>query len=171
MGSFDNKDPFECFKGDCLRKAWVDDDMGEFLCFVCYLKEENDRAAHSLHAVLSTSRGTAPTPEGTPSFKDLLAVEGLGVKMLEGVFGDGWDCQCPCRHCKREWLNAGWVCPAMYYRREYVHMLDARYRAQGRLRLMPGEDWDALVLAIHFEHYPPLPPPDREPPAKRRRMG
>ena len=71
------------------------------------LKEENDRAAHSLHAVLSTSRGTAPTPEGTPSFKDLLAVEGLGVKMLEGVFGDGWDGQCPCRLCKREWLNAG----------------------------------------------------------------
>jgi hypothetical protein len=42
-------------------------------------------------------------------------------------------------------------------------MLDARYRAQGRLRLMPGEDWDALVLAIHFEHYPPPP--------KWRRMG
>ena len=155
MGSFDNKDPFECFKGDCLRKAWVDDDMGEFLCFVCYLKEENDRAAHSLHAVLSTSRGTAPTPEGTLSFKDLLAVEGLGVKMLEGVFGDGWDCQCPCRHCKREWLNAGWVCPAMYYRREYIYILDARHKAKSDHLYMETEDWDALVLAIHFEYHPP----------------
>ena len=50
MGSCDNKHPFECFEGDCLRKAWVDDDMGEFLCFVCYLKEENDRAALHLRA-------------------------------------------------------------------------------------------------------------------------
>ncbi len=75
--------------------------------------------------------------------------------------------------CKREWLNAGWVCPAVYYRREYVHMLDGRYRAQTDDwdALVLAEDWDALVLAIHFEHYPPPPPPDREPPAQWRRMG
>jgi hypothetical protein len=47
----------------------------------------------------------------------------------------------------------------MYYRSEYVHMLDERHRrAQGRLTPIPGEDWEALVLAMHFEHYPPLPP-------------
>ena len=82
--------------------------------------------------------------------------------MLEGVFGDGWDGQCPCRLCKREWLNAGWVCPAVYYRREYVNILDARHRAQtGDLhtRRSEAEDWDALVLAIHFEN---SPPPDSE---------
>jgi hypothetical protein len=118
---------------------------------------------------LSTSRGS--DHEGTPSFKDLIAVEDLRVNILEGVFGDGWDCQCPCRHCKREWLNAGWVCPAMYYRSEYVHMLDERYRAQGRLTPIPGEDWDALVLAMHFEHYPPLPPSDREPPDVQKRKS
>ena len=158
MGSFDNTDPFVCCSGDCLRKAWVDDDMGDFLCFVCDQKDVNHRAVHSLNALLS--KNTTPTPDGTPTFQDLLAEEGLGVMMLEGVFGDGWDGQCPCRLCKREWLNAGWVCPAMYYRREYIYILDARHRAQsGDLRTYPHyvetEDWDALVLATHFEHHPP----------------
>ena len=50
----------------------------------------------------------------------------------------------------------------MYYRREYIDMLDARHRAQSSdLHTYP--DWDALVLAMHFELYPPPP--------KRRRMG
>jgi hypothetical protein len=89
MGSFDNKDPFVCCSGDCLRKAWVDDDMGDFLCFVCDQKDVNHRAVHSLYALLS--KNTTPTPDGTPTFQNLLAVEGLSVKMLEGVLGDGWD--------------------------------------------------------------------------------
>jgi hypothetical protein len=81
MGSFDNKDPFVCCSGDCLRKAWVDDDMGDFLCFVCDQKDVNHRAVHSLNALLS--KNTTPTPDGTPTFQDLLAEEGLGVICLK----------------------------------------------------------------------------------------
>ena len=36
MGSFDNKDPLVCFRENCFRKAWENDDMGEFLCHVCF---------------------------------------------------------------------------------------------------------------------------------------
>lgn len=103
---------FVCFSGDCLRHPWVDSDMGVLLCFVCDQKDLNQRAVHSLYALLS--KNTTPTPDGTPTFQNLLAVEGLSVKMLEGVLGDGWDGQCVCRLCKRDWLNAGWVCPDLY---------------------------------------------------------
>ena len=153
MGSFDNKDPFVCCSGDCLRKAWVDHDMGGFLCFVCDQKDVNHRAVHSLNALLS--KNPTPTLDGTPTFQDLLAEENLCIKILEGVFGDGWDEQCPCRLCNRKWVNAGWVCPAMYYRREYIYILDARHRAKSGHLYMETEDWDALVLAIHFEYHPP----------------
>ena len=108
MGSFDNKDPFVCCSGDCLRKAWVDHDMGGFLCFVCDQRDVNQRAVHTLNALLS--KNPTPTLDGTPTFQDLLAEENLCIKILEGVFGDGWDEQCPCRLCNRKWLNAGWVC-------------------------------------------------------------
>ena len=153
MGSFDNKDPFVCCSGDCLRKAWVDHDMGGFLCFVCDQRDVNQRAVHTLNALLS--KNPTPTLDGTPTFQDLLAEENLCIKILEGVFGDGWDEQCPCRLCNRKWLNAGWVCPAMYYRREYIYMLDARHKAKSDHLYMETEDWDALVLAIHFEYHPP----------------
>ena len=51
--------------------------------------------------------------------------------------------------------------------------MEVGYRAQAydRELLELMLDWDALVLAIHFQSYPPPPPPDRETPAKRRRMG
>ena len=62
-----------------------------------------------------------------PTFQDLLAVQDLGMKILEFVFGDGWAEQCSCRRCERAWLNAGWICPVTYYRREYLQMLDTRY--------------------------------------------
>ena len=153
MGSFDNKDPFVCCSGDCLRKAWVDHDMGGFLCFVCDQRDVNQRAVHTLNALLS--KNPTPTLDGTPTFQDLLAEENLCIKILEGVFGDGWDEQCPCRLCNRKWLNAGWVCPAMYYRREYIYILDARHKAKSDHLYMETEDWDALVLAIHFEYHPP----------------
>ena len=32
---FHNKGPFVCCIGGCFRKAWVDDDIGDFLCVVC----------------------------------------------------------------------------------------------------------------------------------------
>jgi len=153
MGSFENKNPFVCCSGDCLRKAWVDHDMGGFLCFVCDQRLVNHWAVHTLNAMLS--KNPTPTLDGTPTFQDLLAEENLCIKILEGVFGDGWDEQCPCRLCNRKWLNAGWVCPAMYYRREYIYILDARHKAKSDHLYMETEDWDALVLAIHFEYHPP----------------
>jgi hypothetical protein len=127
--------------------------MGGFLCFVCDQRDVNQRAVHTLNALLS--KNPTPTLDGTPTFQDLLAEENLCIKILEGVFGDGWDEQCPCRLCNRKWLNAGWVCPAMYYRREYIYMLDARHKAKSDHLYMETEDWDALVLAIHFEYHPP----------------
>jgi len=154
MGSFDNKDPFVCCSGDCLRKAWVDHDMDGFLCFVCDQRLVNHWAVHTLNALLSKNPPT-PTLDGTLTFQDLLAEENLCIKILEGVFGDGWDEQCPCRLCNRKWLNAGWVCPAMYYRREYIYILDARHKAKSDHLYMETEDWDALVLALHFEYHPP----------------
>ncbi len=44
----------------------------------------------------------------------------------------------------------------MYYRREYIDMLDARHSAQSS-DLPTYPDWDALVLAMHFELSPPPP--------------
>ena len=156
---FDN--PFVCCSGGCLRKAWSDDDLGDFLCFMCDQKECNRRAVHSLNTLLS--KNPTPTPDGTPTFHDIFAQESLGVKLLESVFGDGWEAQCPCRLCKRGWLNAGWVCPAMYYFTEYRCILDARRKAgtgDWHTRCSEAYHWVELLLAIHFELYPP-PDDDR----------
>ena len=98
--AFANKDPFVCCIGGCFRKAWVDDDIGDFLCFVCDQNVLNDRAVQSLNALMS--KNPTPTPDGSPTFQDIFAQEGLGVKILENACGDGWDGQCPCRLCKRD---------------------------------------------------------------------
>ena len=174
--AFANKDPFVCCIGGCFRKAWVDDDIGDFLCFVCDQKVLNHRAVQSLNAMMS--KNPTPTPDGSPTFQDIFAQEGLGVKILENACGDGWDGQCSCRLCKRDWLNFGWVCPVTYYHTEYRVILDARRKAWARGHLAvedvcrwehvphfvntprsAADNWEDMVLAIHFELYPP---PDDE---------
>jgi hypothetical protein len=107
---------------------------------VCDQKERNHRAVQSLNAMMS--KNVTPTLDGSLTFQNIFAKEGLGVKIFENVFGDGWDGQCPCRLCKQDWLNAGWVCTARYYRYEYLAGQSAARRA-------------AVFLAIQFEHHPP----------------
>jgi hypothetical protein len=98
--AFHNKGPFVCCIGGCCRKDWVDDDIADFLCFVCDQNVLNDWAVQSLNALMS--KNSTPTPDGSPTFQVIFAQEGLCVKILENAFGDGWDGQCPCRLCKRD---------------------------------------------------------------------
>jgi hypothetical protein len=143
---------------------------------VCDQKVLNHRAVQSLNAMMS--KNPTPTPDGSPTFQDIFAQEGLGVKIIENACGDGWDGQCSCRLCKRDWLNFGWVCPVTYYHTEYRVILDARRKAWARghlavedvcrwehvphfvnTRRSAADNWEDMVLAIHFELYPP---PDDE---------
>ena len=133
-----------CCNGDCSRRGYVDIDGIGFLCFVCFQRVENEAALAALQ--LSESKKTP--------FESHLHSNGLAMITMEFVFGDGWEDQCPCRHCKRSWLESGWTCPANYNRRWYLQILDARFENAGysQKELYDlGLDWDVLVTQIHDE--------------------
>ena len=62
--AFANKDPFVCCIGGCFRKAWVDDDIGDFLCFVVDTagSAQPPPAAHSRRQSRSRSRSRRRNP-------------------------------------------------------------------------------------------------------------
>ena len=144
MGAVDPQNPFWCCNGDCSRRGYVDIDGIGFLCFVCFQRVENEAALAALQ--LSESKKTP--------FESHLHSNGLAMITMEFVFGDGWEDQCPCRRCKRSWLESGWICPANYNRRWYLQILDARFENAGysQKELYDMElDWDVLVTQIHDE--------------------
>ena len=68
------------------------------------------------------------------------------------VFGDGWEEQCPCRHCERGWLNLGWICPIDFHKRWYLQILDEKFAAAGYSPNQLREvNWDILVIQLHDE--------------------
>ena len=86
------------------------------------------------------------------SFETNLASRGLAINTMEFVFGDGWEEQCPCRHCERGWLNLGWICSIHYNPRWYLQILDERFAAAGYSRNQLRDwDWDVLVEQLHDE--------------------
>ena len=148
MGSIDPQNPFWCCFGDCGRRGWVDIDGMGFLCCVCFRKEENGGAHKRLLAKLSKSSTTA--------FEAFLVSHDLAMTMLEFVYGDGWEEQCPCRRCPQEWLNVGWICPIDFHKQFYLEILDARFRAAGISHLQARNDnldWDIMVAQLHAELY------------------
>ena len=163
MGSFDMQDLPICANEGCNRRAFCPDDLGDFLCNVCYQRLVNADQGRSLRRRLSTD---GPRLNQKLMLQDVLAVEAVALQTMTGVLGDGWARQCPCGHCPRQWLNDGWVCPADYYRREYLAILDARHRL-AFLRPEDLEDavWDTLVVELHLELYPP-PVSEPEPPLR-----
>jgi hypothetical protein len=94
-----------------------------------------------------------PRADDKLTLQDVLAVEAVGVQMMTGVMGDGWALQCPCGFCARKWLDDGWVCPADYYRHEYLCILDETRAGEG----LKEVDWDILVVRLHLVRYPPKP--------------
>ena len=153
MGSFDVQDPFTCANEGCNRKAWCDDDLGDFLCCICNQRLVNADQGRSLRRRLSKD---GPRMNQKLILQDVLDVEAVALQTMTGVLGDGWARQCPCGHCPRQWLNDGWVCPADYYRREYLAILDARHGvAFPDPEDLEDADWDAIVVDLHLELYPP----------------
>ena len=155
MGSFDPKDPFVCANETCNRKALCNDDQGDFLYYICDQRLTNEHQARSLRRRMSTDR---PRTDDKLTLQDVLAVEAVGVQTMTGVMGDGWALQCPCGFCARQWLDKGWVCPAHYYRREYLRILDET----GGLTARDGGGlaevaWDIMVVSLHLVLYPPRP--------------
>ena len=148
MGSFDPKDPFVCANETCNRKAWCHDDDGAFLCYICNQRLINEHQGRSLRRRLSTDR---PRTDDTLTLQDVLAVEAVGVQTMSSLMGSGWALQCPCGFCARQWLDDGWVCPADYYRREYLHILDEIHDGEGRAEV----DWDIMVVRLHLMLYRP----------------
>jgi hypothetical protein len=119
-----------------------------FLCCVCFRKEENGGAHKRLLAKLSKSSTTA--------FEAFLVSHDLAMTMMEFVYGDGWEEQCPCRRCPQEWLNVGWICPIDFHKQFYLEILDARFRAAGISHLQARNDnldWDIMVAQLHAELY------------------
>ena len=111
----------------------------------------------ALSAELSKSKPRAP--HGRPTLQYLLTIDNLAVMIFEGTSGDGWDLQCPCPDCKREWLNVGWVCPVMYYHSE---MEDLMMILENWHRDIEADAWDARVLARFEDMYVPMPDSDSE---------
>ncbi len=65
---------------------------------------------------------------------------------MEFVHGDGWELQCHCKHCKRPWLNAGWVCPVEYQRRTYLQHVDRFFNMADYATFeLCYVDWDVAV--------------------------
>ena len=150
---FNYKDPFVCANEGCNRKAWCDDDQGDFLCHICDQRLTNAYPGRSLRRRLSTDRHRV---DQKLTLQDVLAVEAVGVQTMTGVLGDGWARQCLCGHCPRQWFSDVWVCPVEYYRREYLVMLDARHGVSfPDPEDLEDADWDAIVAELHLEQYPP----------------
>ena len=153
MGSFHMQDLPICANEGCNRKAFCPDDFGEFLCNVCYQRLVNADQGRSLRRRLSKD---GPRTNQKPILQDVLDVEAVALQTMTCVLGDGWARQCPCGHCPRQWLNDGWVCPADYYRRQYLAILDARHGvAFPDPEDLEDADWDAIVVELHLELYPP----------------
>ena len=152
MGALDLRDLPVCDNAGCNRKAFCI--FGDLLCHVCMQRLVNADQGRSLRRRLSTDIPSRLNEK--PMLQDVLVVEAVALQTMTGVLGDGWDQQCPCRHCPRQWLNDGWVCPTDYYRRQYLDILDERHRLAGlRREDLTDADWVSLVVELHLELYPP----------------
>ena len=143
--------PF-CERGDCGRRAYVEAEFG-LLCHVCDSTLYNHQMGRW---ALTDVRGSPARQSSTP-LQDFFENSALAELCMEFLHGDGWALQCHCTRCKREWLNAGWVCPIEYRRHMYLEMLDGFYKAGYADFRLHYVDWHAAVQMCHDMYTEEIP--------------
>ena len=130
------------------------------MCHVCestIFNELMSQCAQKL-ACCSPARQSSAAP-----FQNFLQNPVVAKLCMEFLHGDGWEKQCDCTRCEREWLNAGWVCPVEYRWHMYGQMLDLIFLNEAVYAVFDFQymDWDAAVRCLHDMHTDEIPRDDR----------
>ena len=134
MGSIDCKYAPECV--DCTVKAFFYLEEHGFVCNLCLARNKNERHRLALLRFLRRPCKLANV---------VLQNELVGHTAMEFVLGDGMSDCCQRRECERIWIERGWACPMLFYRRELVALLDAQHGS--RYCLPDSEDQLRHALA------------------------
>ena len=153
-------DALFCEMPGCGRKAYVTGEEG-MMCHVCdctFLNELMSQSAQKL-ACCSPARQSSAAP-----FQKFLQNPVVAKLCMEFLHGDGWEKQCLCTHCKREWLNTGWACPVEYRWHMYLQMLERIFLHETSPYSMfdlQYVDWEGAVRRLHDMYTDEIPWDDR----------